>query len=796
MPRMDCTTVGQRFYDTWHVIKLCRFNVLLPLLVGLFLVVVPNGQEVLLRLETEGWSRQLLTFGLMLILWPITVWYWARVILSFRFDGWPPQPDADAARYRWILTCQLLLPRLCGMFALLMLLWAIGVESEILYRQSGERGTLIRIVLGAIPVFALIVWPRRAVMARVMGARRAEEEVRPLMFTYRGAATPEVEFYRSWRELPGSTLMVLGVSLVLFTILPFLAFMNADRAVSWAPQLGSATILLLAASGWTCFGAWVMYAANHYRIPIFLLSFLWLFAVSRCNDNHLVRNVVPATAETGTFDEYLKRWLERRQPMQLPLEYQHEFEDGASTAIPLVVVTAEGGGLRAAYWTASVLSRLEQAYPGLACHIFAISGVSGGSLGAAVFDAHLVKSRGETPPQVNPCSEPTAISPPDVHRDLQRDFVAPVFAMMLYPDLTQRFLWFRVYAWDRGAALETAWEQAWPGMKVPFDDLWTGTNRYTIPGLILNSTSVEEGKRVLFSNLPSLPAKSYCRAPFKATEHPPFQDVMDLRLALNPDACSGKGDGPPPRLGQTLRLSSAVHNSARFTFVSPPGTVGRNLHLVDGGYFDNSGAVTALELVRGIEQYRRRTNSHVLPIVLHIASDPNPSQVTGRVAVPLRNGTLQILDEAPKEVRNPLPVEVNIDAYKHPEIARAARTLKAGDAVTLLIDHDNHVIEIRNAASVLKSQYLSELVTPVFAVFRAWAGHSSAAAVALRRHVGDGRFFEFRLVTRQANLPLGWTLSKGSWQAMNEQVDNRFLSPGCIKRGADTPFAFLLRCRP
>ena len=39
--------------------------------------------------------------------------------------------------------------------------------------------------------------------------------------------------------------------------------------------------------------------------------------------------------------------------------------------------------------TALVLAKLEQAAPGFACHVYAISGVSGGSLGAAVYAAEL-----------------------------------------------------------------------------------------------------------------------------------------------------------------------------------------------------------------------------------------------------------------------------------------------------------------------------------------------------------------------------------------------------------------------
>jgi hypothetical protein len=88
-----------------------------------------------------------------------------------------------------------------------------------------------------------------------------------------------------------------------------------------------------------------------------------------------------------------------------------------------------------------------------------------------------------------------------------------------------------------------------------------------------------------------------------------------------------------------MPLSTAAHNSARFTYVSPAGTVQRQdrqdgkqawLRLVDGGYFENSGAVTASELVELVRRAHLGLLSEgaieapqtIRPIVLHIANDP------------------------------------------------------------------------------------------------------------------------------------------------------------------------------
>ena len=66
----------------------------------------------------------------------------------------------------------------------------------------------------------------------------------------------------------------------------------------------------------------------------------------------------------------------------------------APNAVPMIFVAASGGGVRAAYWTALALTNIERQiraapiYPAGCSPIIAISGASGGSLGAAVYTAN------------------------------------------------------------------------------------------------------------------------------------------------------------------------------------------------------------------------------------------------------------------------------------------------------------------------------------------------------------------------------------------------------------------------
>jgi hypothetical protein len=54
--------------------------------------------------------------------------------------------------------------------------------------------------------------------------------------------------------------------------------------------------------------------------------------------------------------------------------------------------------------------------------------------------------------------------------------------------------------------------------------------------------------------------------------------------------------------GKDIKLSTAVVMGARFPYLSPAGRIG-NSYFVDGGYFDNSGAGFANEILLGLEKY-------------------------------------------------------------------------------------------------------------------------------------------------------------------------------------------------
>jgi hypothetical protein len=293
----------------------------------------------------------------------------------------------------------------------------------------------------------------------------------------------------------------------------------------------------------------------------------------------------------------------------------HRGKADESDRVPMVIVATAGGGIRAAYWTATVLERIKRDLGpnGLRPYLFAISGVSGGSVGATAFDAALAKSDETT------CGEKCVSS----RRFLGEDFLAPTLASWIFKDAPASFLP-DLWQDDRGAALEQGFEHASQGLlQRPFLSLFPygGEAAPWRPILLLNATHEESGKRIITSHV--------------LIERNVFVDALDGLHVLDSD----------------VRASTAAHNSARFSYVSPAGNLGRrqnpagdskswtdlnswkeawnrwladwNGSVIDGGYFENYGALTALELARAAEATLSAENAHVKLVILMISSDPD-----------------------------------------------------------------------------------------------------------------------------------------------------------------------------
>jgi hypothetical protein len=327
--------------------------------------------------------------------------------------------------------------------------------------------------------------------------------------------------------------------------------------------------------------------------------------IRMCHGNDCAKDSSPAPAERPTVEDAFKAWYAAAAPAW---EKQRAESSDSKAGVPLVIVATAGGGIRAAYWTATVLDELrrrlsnadlsgaEPSIDRLQPYLFAISGVSGGSLGAAVYSATLPAE----PADLNKHS----LDDPKSY--LNADFLAPALASLIFADGSSNLLPFS-FAPDRGVALEKAFEAAsrdklaepflsfFP--RVPFE----AARQNWRPALLLNATHQETGRRIIESPV--------------AVEKDIFTDAYDAIDLFSSDT----------------RMSTAVMDSARFLYVSPPGRLPdspsqeKRGYVLDGGYFENFGAQTALELVTAIERAAKDAKDPVRIIVLQISSDPSMS---------------------------------------------------------------------------------------------------------------------------------------------------------------------------
>ena len=592
--------------DLGAIVMPCRFSVIM-LLAGLaFLILAPQGQDVLRALaETKSGFLALfiplLLFFLAMVIWGLNAWYWARVMLRFRFDeprDLPPERKARRKAFRKHV------PRILGVAAFLVAAAAFAMAARP-YAKLVDGGvvgaTLNRLALTCV-VLALVFYlftalRRMALQAKRAGTRTDEGAEAKSAATSSHTETEEDAYaatYESWRDIEPVTWRVLGLSLSLSVML-FLLFLAWPPSAAW---FGAATIVLLAAAVWIPFGSAVVYFGSTYGFPVITVALIGVLIFSFWNDNHEIR-ILSAAEDQPDFpsqsvDEHFSHWLGAGLKNWAP-----------ERRYPVVLVAAEGGGIRAAYWTGIVLAALQDRNPAFSKHVYAISGVSGGSLGGAVFAA-LVREQQEASAldcDAEPASPVVGPMQRCAHAMLSADFLAPAVAYMLYPDLIQRFLPFPVPLFDRARALEMAWEASWDDQfestrfSDAFHDLWQPEGS-RVPALFLNSTWVESGKRVIASNL--------------KIDDTTFSDSVDFFDVMRAE----------------LALSSAVHNSARFTYISPAGTLRPPQgevwgHLVDGGYFENSGATAAYEILRTLpKRIEPHLRERIAPVVLMITNDP------------------------------------------------------------------------------------------------------------------------------------------------------------------------------
>ena len=406
---------------------------------------------------------------------------------------------------------------------------------------------------------------------------------------------------------------------------------------SFPRAIGSGAMVALGLAGWATAGSALVFTTQATRFPILGAALLLAVLCSGLMDNHQIR-LADRTATKEDAEKaahFLESTRGQSRPNQDPVgdafeSWHHLATKGpvAGHEPPCIIVAAEGGGIRAAFWPAIVLSTLqsrslaladETNRPDFTSHVFAISGVSGGSVGAAVFEALCAEKRDE--PKLRELAAKVC----------GEDHLAPTLGALLYPDFAQRFMPFACLP-DRARAFETSWENATSSlggsarMARPFTALWNPGPTKWLPALFLNATMVETGKRIICSGLP------VCTAGGGR-----FIDAHDFYAHL-------REFGPGAGGWRDVPLSAAAHASARFPIVSPPGRLPSGTRVVDGGYFENSAATTGIDLLNAVTARRDKIGA-TTPLIFIFTRYADKAGMTDSLTPPVETPSPPIPDE-------------------------------------------------------------------------------------------------------------------------------------------------------
>jgi hypothetical protein len=418
------------------------------------------------------------------------------------------------------------------------------------------------------------------------------------------------------------------------------------------------------------------------HIPLLTLLLVWFVLASMLDKGgyHDIRSDLGNQAHSVTLEQAWSCWLTRNGLDATSFEDCPKDKATPTSedpgAVPLILVAATGGGTRAAYWTAAILDcALEASNPQCdtgprttnfdrSDRLFAASGISGGSLGLASYAALLAQREQEETP-----SEPYWYE-----KRLSGDALSPSVAWWLYVESVQSLLRFEGTR-DRATVLEQGWESDWSengggdGLERGLFELWW--QRSHTPLLLLNGTNVTDGCRfsvsVLDANIESGATASerieQCRSS-RAFDENADPATSKAALAATREladfACTETGD---------VRLSTAALLSARFPFVSPSGRITACdddsivSYVVDGGYFDTSGASPLVELMKQlaplIDKFNERnTPGCVIPFLIQIDNGPPAGAQEG--------------------TRRPLEINVPLVTLFQTRIARAANARNTG----------------------------------------------------------------------------------------------------------------------
>jgi hypothetical protein len=238
-----------------------------------------------------------------------------------------------------------------------------------------------------------------------------------------------------------------------------------------------------------------------------------------------------------------------------------------------------------------VLSKLQgpEGVPGFHRYVRLVTGASGGMVGAGTWVAGL---------------HPGGMgSPESLPTMMQQDSLSSAAIALLLP-----------FGEGRGRALESAWVRQTDGLLGrTFGDLRPGEAEGWLPSLVYTPMLVEDGRRLLVSNL-DLSALTSSEASSLVVERNgdgPREPALS-RLSLS----SVQLFQLFPLKQRAFQVAAAARMSASFPYMSPASALptSPSVRVVDAGYYDNYGVDLAVQWLHAHREWVRECTSGVVLI--------------------------------------------------------------------------------------------------------------------------------------------------------------------------------------
>ena len=400
-----------------------------------------------------------------------------------------------------------------------------------------------------------------------------------------------------------ATLGILAMAVAMLEFLPRWVALRLPE-VGHRPRLVQLPMVLLLV-GWLAFANNSPYK---YRFECMLYDNAKLVDLRERTDKvYFPETAKPAEAGLVSDEKALEAWGREVR------EGDHDLDAGGLPK--LVVVAVSGGAARSAYWTAVVLDRLERNLPPeFGRRVRIISGASGGMLGTACY----VKYRRDAlaDPSILPAPG-SGIGPSAWVQNVPLHSMEPLAKHIALSEIW-RSLWPGYQGDDRGIVLE----RDWVDLRFPLRELAGDEQEGKIPSLIFSPMMVEDGRRLLISNL------NLCPDPGRRRSDTCIAKARGRRISRSPASGDPAETGAEPEdyslsgmeffrifpESQCLLVSTAVRMNASFPYVSPavslPTTPPRRV--VDAGYYDNYGVQVAVAWVRQHRDWLAKNTSGVL----------------------------------------------------------------------------------------------------------------------------------------------------------------------------------------